>query len=234
VSEIVLPDGSTASEVIGPDGNVVFEAGPDIPDSGLEHQFNFEQSLHDELTTASFVAQDGEAYSTTAAEGDYATDLDGGDDYHVVSNADLNIDWLSEWTVVMAVRRSTYGSSENPFWTMQSWRAKMSSTNQDLICAVYDGSRQSVTFTSALSSDTYHLIGLSYSSTDGNVKGWLDSGSNNKTTPSGDPASTGDVAVGNDAGGNFAFDDMLGDGLLMYSRRISDSEFDDIASTYVI
>jgi len=30
-----LPDGSTASEVIGPDGNVVFEAGPDIPDSGV-------------------------------------------------------------------------------------------------------------------------------------------------------------------------------------------------------
>jgi len=28
----VLPDGSTASQVIGPDGNVVFEAGPDIPD----------------------------------------------------------------------------------------------------------------------------------------------------------------------------------------------------------
>jgi len=31
----VLPDGSTASEVIDPDGNVVFEAGPDIPDSGM-------------------------------------------------------------------------------------------------------------------------------------------------------------------------------------------------------
>jgi len=37
----VLPDGSTASEVIGPDGNVVFEAGPDIPDSGLLHNYDF-------------------------------------------------------------------------------------------------------------------------------------------------------------------------------------------------
>ena len=39
VSEIVLPDGSTASEVIGPDGNVVFEDRPDIPDSGLVHEW---------------------------------------------------------------------------------------------------------------------------------------------------------------------------------------------------
>jgi len=35
VTVAVLPAGSTASEDVAPDGSVVFEAGPDIPDSGV-------------------------------------------------------------------------------------------------------------------------------------------------------------------------------------------------------
>jgi hypothetical protein len=41
VTEIVLPDGSTASEVVAPDGSVVFDSGPDIPDSGLLHNYDW-------------------------------------------------------------------------------------------------------------------------------------------------------------------------------------------------
>jgi len=40
----VLPDGSTASEVVAPDGSVVFDAGPEIPDSVVSRE-NDDQSF---------------------------------------------------------------------------------------------------------------------------------------------------------------------------------------------
>jgi len=91
VSEIVLPNGLTAGEVIDPDGNVVFEAGPDIPDS-VVHRYDATQlSLSDGDSaftwpdlegSADLLATGGATYQTATIGGNPSVLYDGTDDAH--------------------------------------------------------------------------------------------------------------------------------------------------------
>jgi len=82
VSEIVLPNGATASEVIDPDGNVVFEAGPDIPDSAVGY-WSFNDAADtttavDEKGDRDATIQSGVSYDDTiVAEGSHSLNFDG-------------------------------------------------------------------------------------------------------------------------------------------------------------
>jgi hypothetical protein len=84
VSEIVLPDGSTASEVIGPDGNVVFEAGPDIPDSVVV-QYRASEYTQGSSTWAADRGPDmsitGDPQTETLQNGEVGVRGDGTDDF---------------------------------------------------------------------------------------------------------------------------------------------------------
>jgi len=115
----VLPDGSTASEVIGPDGNVVFEAGPDIPDSAIAQYDATALSLSDQDTVSTWGDELGSAdLSATTGSPTYLSDGINGNPSVATDGDDLTVSSFGvtpPYTVAVVTERKT-GTQYGRLW----------------------------------------------------------------------------------------------------------------------
>ena len=118
--ELVTPSGGEATEIVAPDGTVVFDSF-DIPDAGLLHDYHAaELNLSEGETVSTFTdqsgdddlsAQDSPTFRESGINGEPAVEYDGIDDGHESNSAGTT----PPWVVFLVVDPTNTGSFTVPW-----------------------------------------------------------------------------------------------------------------------
>jgi len=236
----VLPDGSTASEVVAPDGSVVFDAGPEIPDSGVS-RLDFTNSNSDtSVAVDEWGSNNGTVSGAThlasgGPDGNGAYSFDG-DDYISVGSPTNLIQ--SPFSVSALARFDTLGNNETLFSHIEGnpsegWElAKNTSDQAQFFIGDNDTTNHAVGST-ALSADAWYLITGTYDGT--NITVYVDDAEDG--TASGpfnaqaSGTSTGDTRIGYST--SFSANPMAGDIARVdyYSKELTAQEVANLHAT---
>jgi len=229
----VTIDGTDVSEVTV-DGSTVFGG---IPDSGLEHQFDLEGNVDDRQTAASLTTNGTTGFTANEIEGNQAGDL-GSDGYYSLSTTDVNLNWSTDaWSVVVGFRADSgtnLPSNGGRLWSEGTEFAGLNIFDDGTLeIRINDGSNNNTTMSNAVNFDTNQLAAFTHDGGTNGV-GYIDNSSNSLSLSAGNPDVNADIGFGARNDGVDSAAPIVLDGLLIYSRQISGSEFDEIASEYGI
>jgi hypothetical protein len=224
--------------VIGPDGNVVFEAGPDIPDSGLLHEWTVSETsgstIADSEGSNNITLNGPELVADSSYyDGAYADFVAANNDEAIADSKISSVSASSQFSLVIGCEIPNASTNAQLVLNQSNgtYRVSIGAQSGDIGGSVYDGSA--------------FLLTKSYDG--GNFSGRLlltltfdGSGSGNfyinesTSAPNGNNPPTDDaneLRFGEKSTGATAFDGTMDFGLA-YNRQISSSEHLDIYNAY--